>query len=192
MLPFRATVASAPMRAQARRVSTSGQTLDRAATDDGTPMFLDAMYKGRKAKNGNMMTGTPAWIKKSAVQWQSVEDKHRTKSLIELNSSRWKERFVQQHMYGMKISRENWGDHRHEMEPEERCFKQKPLNHPDWHMADKIWPIAMLNTNVIYVSVFLEKLTLVLIPGSPLNHVAEYAHRIHSCFNHTPPHRTTP
>eukprot|EP01061_Rhynchopus_euleeides_P010892 TRINITY_DN20455_c0_g1_i1.p1 TRINITY_DN20455_c0_g1~~TRINITY_DN20455_c0_g1_i1.p1 ORF type:complete len:288 (+),score=62.11 TRINITY_DN20455_c0_g1_i1:69-932(+) len=128
------------------------------ATGEETPMF---------------MRRTPAHIMKNAVQWSSIVDSQREKHMTELNHSKWRERFVQLHMYSAKISQENWGEGRHEMEDDEPCFKQKPLGHPNWFMADRIWPVAMLQRNVIYISVFVEKLTLVLIPGSPLNGVAE-------------------
>ena len=130
------------------------------ATGEETPMWMQKKTSTR--------------VRKVAPKWNSIVDLQREKHLTELNSSKWRERFIQTHLHAGKISQENWGEGRHEMEKDEPCFKQKPLGHPNWYMGDRIWPVAMLQRNVIYVSVFLEKLTLVLVPGSALNHLAVY------------------
>eukprot|EP01063_Lacrimia_lanifica_P006860 TRINITY_DN14331_c0_g1_i1.p2 TRINITY_DN14331_c0_g1~~TRINITY_DN14331_c0_g1_i1.p2 ORF type:complete len:285 (+),score=98.02 TRINITY_DN14331_c0_g1_i1:69-923(+) len=113
----------------------------------------------------------PKWVRKTAVTWNSVEDVQRAAYAKEVNQSKWSERFTQQFLYRAHHSQTNWRDGRHEMEPDEPCYKQKPLALADFHMGDRIWPIAMLNANVIYLSIFLEKLTLVLVPGCNLHSV---------------------
>eukprot|EP00755_Sulcionema_specki_P031317 Sspe_Gene.96403::Locus_69083_Transcript_1_1_Confidence_1.000_Length_999::g.96403::m.96403 len=110
----------------------------------------------------------PKWLKKVAVQWHTIEDKQRERFVREYNHSRWTDRFVQQFLYQSKKTTINWHDTRQDLEPDEKCFKQKPLGIKGFHMGDRIWPIAMLQRNVIYISAYTSKLTLVIIPGSPM------------------------
>eukprot|EP01064_Diplonema_japonicum_P010756 TRINITY_DN17999_c0_g1_i1.p1 TRINITY_DN17999_c0_g1~~TRINITY_DN17999_c0_g1_i1.p1 ORF type:complete len:281 (+),score=49.36 TRINITY_DN17999_c0_g1_i1:72-845(+) len=114
----------------------------------------------------------PRWVKKTAVLWDSVEDTMRDKYLETVNNSKWANRFVQVNLMSAQKSSTNWSDQRGEVEPDEPCYKQSPLGYPDFSIGDKIWPIAMLNSNAIFLSVFVEKLTLVVIPGSPLEDLA--------------------
>eukprot|EP01059_Diplonema_ambulator_P026420 TRINITY_DN43711_c0_g1_i1.p1 TRINITY_DN43711_c0_g1~~TRINITY_DN43711_c0_g1_i1.p1 ORF type:complete len:258 (+),score=61.50 TRINITY_DN43711_c0_g1_i1:70-843(+) len=115
----------------------------------------------------------PKWVRKTAVLWDTIEDNMREKYLTEVNNSKWKQRFVQMHLMASQKTTTNWADQRGDMEPDEPCFRQTPLGLPGFHMGDRIWPIAMLNSNVIFLSIYLEKLTLVIPPGAQLEHVAE-------------------
>ncbi|KAJ9446373.1 hypothetical protein DIPPA_10596 [Diplonema papillatum] len=115
----------------------------------------------------------PRWVRKTAVMWHTVVDSEREEYLRNVCQSRWKLRFEEQQLSAMQRSQENWHNQRGDVEPDEPCYKQTARGIPGFHMGDRIWPIAMLNANVIYVSVFLKSLTLVLVPGSALNPIAE-------------------
>ena len=116
----------------------------------------------------------PAWRKKTAVMWHSLEDKARENYITDLNNSKWNTRFQQQFLFNQKMSQENWRDGKEDVEVDEKCYKQKPIGIPGFFMGDKIWPISMLHRSVIHLTIYLKKITLVSIPGSDQASIAEY------------------
>eukprot|EP01065_Artemidia_motanka_P018316 TRINITY_DN21637_c0_g1_i1.p1 TRINITY_DN21637_c0_g1~~TRINITY_DN21637_c0_g1_i1.p1 ORF type:complete len:281 (+),score=40.14 TRINITY_DN21637_c0_g1_i1:86-928(+) len=107
-------------------------------------------------------TKAPRWMRKNLVLWHSVADQRRERFAKSYNVSKWSERFRDQFLEESKRSQMNWMDSKGDMEEKEPCYSQKPRGIKGFHMGDRIWPIAMLNTNVIYLSVYVAELTLVI------------------------------